>query len=107
MRAIERKKLLTLIAPRELQRLLLDTLQRRGIGGYTVVPASGAGASGLQSGMLDADSIVVSYIILSEPRLLAVYEDIDRLMRAGYRVKAFSHDIDILPRKPRGPEGGT
>lgn len=96
MRAIERKKLLTVIAPRELQRELIESMQRRGIGGYTVVPASGAGASGLQSGVFEGDSNVVIYVILSEPRLSTVFEDIDRLMRAGYRVKAFAHDIDVL-----------
>jgi PII-like signaling protein len=100
MRALEQKKLLTLIASSELQRLILETLSRRGIGGYTVVPATGAGASGIQSGMLFSDSNVVIYIILSEPRLLSVLEDIDDMMQRGYRIKAIIQDITLLPRKP-------
>jgi len=105
MRPLEHKKLLTIIAPRELQRLIIDTLRERGIGGYTVVSATGAGASGLRSGVFDSDSNVLIYIILSEARLMTVLEDIDALMRGGYRLKALVSDIAILPRKelPPGP----
>jgi len=103
MRPLEHKKLLTLIAPREFQRLLVDTLQRREVGGYTIVPATGAGAFGVRAGLLDGDSSIVIYVILSEPRLLAVLEDIDALMRNGYRLKALVQDIGILPRKPLPP----
>lgn len=99
MRALEQKKLLTLIAARDLQRLVIDTARKCGIGGYTVVPATGAGTSGLQTGMLDSDSNVVIYIILSESRLMTVLAEIDRLMSAGYRVKALVSDVSILPRK--------
>lgn len=103
MRALEHKKLLTLITSRELQRLVLDTARRCGVGGYTIVPASGAGASGVQTGILDSDSNVVIYIILSEPRLLNLLAEIERLMDAGYRVKALVSDIAMLPRKMGPP----
>lgn len=102
MRALEQKKLLTLIAPRNLQRLLIDTAKRCGIGGYTAVPATGEGAGGLQSGGLDSDSNVVIQIILSEARLQTLLPEIDVLMSAGYRVKAMVSDISILPRKGAG-----
>ena len=101
MRQVEEKKLLTIIAPGELQRKVIETLKKRGIGGYTVVSATGAGASGLRSGMLVSDTSVVIYIIMSEPRLLTVLEDLDVMMSRGYRVKAFYQDISILPRKPK------
>ncbi|MCX7891365.1 MAG: hypothetical protein N2544_03205 [Burkholderiales bacterium] len=99
MRTLEPKKLLTLITSRDLQRLVLDTARRCGVGGYTIVPASGAGTSGVQTGILDGDSNVVIYIILSEPRLKTLLAEIDALMTAGYRVKALVSDIMILPRK--------
>lgn len=99
MRTLEHKKLLTLITSRDLQRLVIDTASRCGVGGYTVVPASGAGAGGVQTGILDGDSNVVIYIILSEQRLMTLLAEIDRLMDAGYRVKALVSDIAILPRK--------
>jgi hypothetical protein len=99
MRTLEPKKLLMLITSRELQRLVLDTARDCGVGGYTITPASGAGASGVQSGMLDGDSNVVIHIILSEARLMRLLAEIDRLMDAGYRVKALVSDIAILPRK--------
>lgn len=99
MRQVEEKKLLTIIAPGELQRMIVETLKERGIGGYTVVNATGAGTSGLRSGMLAGDTSVIIYIIMSEARLEGVLEDIDLMMSRGYRLKAFYHDISILPRK--------
>lgn len=105
MRALEQKKLLTIITARELERRVIETARRRGIGGYTVVSASGAGAFGVQAGMLDIDSNILIYIILSEPRLHQVLEDIDAMMRQGHRLKAIVTDISILPRKRRPDEG--
>ena len=102
MRPLEHKKLLTLIAPQELERLVVEAARRRGVGGYTKVQASGLGASGIQSGMLDVDSNILIYIIMSEPRLMALLEDIDGLMNRGHRIKAIVSDISILPRKPAG-----
>lgn len=99
MRQIEEKKLLTIITPGELQRMVVEQLKKRGIGGYTVVSASGAGTSGLQSGMLISDSSVILYVIMSDERLQNVLLDMDKLMSRGYRVKAFYQDISILPRK--------
>lgn len=99
MREIEQKKLLTIITAGELQRMIIDQLKKRGVGGYTVVSATGAGTSGLQSGMLAGDSNVLIYVIMSDDRLQKVLKDMDKLMSHGYRVKAFYQDINILPRK--------
>lgn len=104
MRALEQKKLLTIITARELERMVIEAARRRGIGGYTVVSASGAGAFGVQTGMLDIDSNILIYIILSEARLYQVLEDIDAMMRQGHRLKAIVTDISILPRKRRAGE---
>ena len=101
MREIEHKKLLTIITPGELQRMIIDQLKKRGIGGYTVVSATGAGTSGLQSGMLAGDSSVLLHVIMSEERLQKVLIDMDKLMSHGYQVKAFYQDISILPRKKK------
>lgn len=102
MRPLEQKKLLTLITARELEKMIIEVARRRGVGGYTVVQASGAGASGIQSGMLDVDSNILIYIILSEARLLTLLEDLDDMMRRGHRLKAIVSDITVLPRKPAG-----
>lgn len=100
MRRLEQKKLLTIITARELGKMIIEAARRRGVGGYTVVQASGAGASGIQSGMLDIDSNVLIYIILSEQRLIVLLEDLEGMMARGYRLKAIVSDISILPRKP-------
>jgi len=100
MRRLEQKKLLTIITARELEKMIIEAARRRGVGGYTVVQASGAGASGIQSGMLDIDSNILIYIILSEQRLITLLDDLEGMMARGHRLKAIVSDISILPRKP-------
>lgn len=102
MRRLEQKKLLTIITARELEKMIIEVARRRGVGGYTVVQASGAGASGIQSGMLDVDSNILIYIILSEQRLITLLDDLEGMMVRGHRLKAIVSDITILPRKPGG-----
>ncbi len=99
MRRLEQKKLLTLITSRALEKMIIETLRLRGVGGYTVVQASGAGSSGLQSGMLECDSNILIYIILSEARLVTLLDDLDDMMHRNYRIKVIVTDISILPRK--------
>ena len=99
MRRLEQKKMLTIITSRALEKMIIEAVRRRGVGGYTVVQASGAGASGIQSGMLDGDSNILIYIILSEARLITVLDDLEDMMSRGYRIKAIVTDISILPRK--------
>ena len=99
MKRLEQKKLLTIITARELEKMLIKAMTKRGIGGYTVVQASGAGASGIQSGMLEGDTNILIYVILSEARLVTVLDDLEALMKRGHRLKAIISDITILPRK--------
>ena len=100
MRRLEQKKLLTIITARELEKMIIEAARRHGVGGYTVVQASGAGASGIQAGMLDIDSNILIYIILSEQRLIALLDELEGMMARGHRLKAIVSDISILPRKP-------
>ena len=99
MRRLQPKKLLTLITSRAFEKMIIEALRTRGVGGFTVVNASGAGASGIQSGMLDSDSNILIYVILSEARLVTLLDDFDDMMSRGYRIKVVVTDISILPRK--------
>ena len=99
MRRLVQKKLLTLITPRAFESMIIKALRERGVGGYTVVQASGAGASGIQSGMLYSDSNILIYVILSEARLVTLLDDFDEMMNSDYRIKVIVTDISILPRK--------
>ena len=99
MRPLEQKKMLTIITSRAFEKMIIDAVRRRGVGGYTVVNASGAGVSGIQSGMLDSDSNILIHIILSEARLVSVLDDLDDMMNRAYRIKVIVTDISILPRK--------
>ncbi|MBD3892362.1 hypothetical protein [Hydrogenophaga sp.] len=105
MRALEQKKLLTLITAHAFKNIVTEILKAREVGGYTVVDATGVGAFGVQSGALDSDSNVLIYVILSEARLNLLLEDLDALMTRSYRIKVIVTDISILPRK-KSP-GGT
>jgi len=106
MRRLQQKKLLTIITSRSFEKIIIEALRRRGVGGYTVVQASGAGASGIQSGMLDGDSNILIHVILSEARLVTVLDDLEGMMNRGYRIKAIATDISILPRK-NAPDAGN
>lgn len=99
MKRLEQKKLLTIITAGALEPMLIAAMTRRGIGGYTVVQASGSGAFGIQSGMLEGDTNILIYVILSEARLVTVLDDLEVLMKRGHRLKAIVSDISILPRK--------
>lgn len=99
MKRLEHKKLLTIITARELEKKLINAMTRHGIGGYTIVQASGAGAFGIQSGMFEGDTNILIYVIISEPRLVKVLDDLEALMKRGHRLKAIVSDIAILPRK--------
>lgn len=99
MRRLEQKKMLTIITSRAFERMIIAALRTRGVGGYTVVQASGAGASGIQSGMLDGDSNILIHVILSEARLVTLLDDFDDMMNRDYRFKVIVTDILILPRK--------
>ena len=79
--------------------MLIAAMTKRGIGGYTVVQAHGPGASGIQSGMLEGDTNILIYVIISEARLVSVLDDLELLMKRGHRLKAIVSDIAILPRK--------
>lgn len=99
MRSLEQKKLLTIITAHAFKNIVIEALKKREVGGYTVVDATGVGAFGVQSGVLDSDSNVLIYVILSETRLNLLLEDMDALMNRSYRLKVIVTDISILPRK--------
>ena len=98
MRRLEQKKLLTIITSRAFEKIIIQALRGRDVGGYTVVNASGAGASGIQSGMLDSDSNILIYVVLSEARMEFVFDDLEDMMQRGYRIKVIVSDISLLPR---------
>ena len=98
MRRLEQKKLLTIITSRAYEKMIIEALRECGVGGYTVVNASGAGASGIQSGMLDSDSNILIYVVLSEDRMETVFDKLEDMMQRGYRIKVIVSDISLLPR---------
>lgn len=100
MRTLEQKKLLTIITAYAFKNVVTETLKNRGVGGYTLVDATGVGAFGVQSGALDSDSNLLIYVIISEARLNLLLQDLDELMNRSYRLKVIVTDIAILPRKP-------
>lgn len=96
MRALQPHKCLSLIAPHHLQRLLIETAQRCGISGYTAVPATGAGHSGLQAGFLDSHTNVFLTLLITPTQLDALLPELDALMDAGYSMKVMVSDVSVL-----------
>jgi nitrogen regulatory protein PII len=96
MKRLSPEKLLAIIGPSALTDTLTEMLRRNGISGYTLLQASGAGTSGPQTGMLDIDSNIMLYVILSEERVPALLDEIERLMRKGHHLKAFVSDAAVL-----------
>lgn len=109
MKRLIPEKLLTIIASGELENTLVEIARRRGVSGYTVLQASGAGSSGVQSGMLDIDTNILIYIMLPESAVGPLLDDLQRLIRKSYHIKVFASDIMVLPLGPQGraPGSGT
>lgn len=105
MRILQPQKCLSLIAPLQLQRLLIETAQRFGMSGYTAVPATGSGHSGLQAGFLDSHTNVVLTILLSPEQLDALLPELDALMDSGYTMKVMVSDVSVLVPGPDHRKG--
>lgn len=103
MKRLRPEKLLTVIVAAALAETLTNMLHRNGITGYTLLQASGSGSTGLQTGMLDGDSNILLYVVLSEERVSTLLDDIERLIRKGHRFKVFVSDVAVLAIEPRGP----
>lgn len=96
MRRLKPEKLLTVIASSALENTLAALARRHGVSGYTIVQASGAGTSGVQSGRLDIDTNILMYIILGEPGLPALLDELQAMIRRGHHVKVFVSDVAAL-----------
>lgn len=94
------EKLVTIICADVLEQKLVDRVRRRGASGYTVVRARGAGSSGEQSGMLDVDTNIKFHVILPEPRLRGLLDDLAALMERGHHLTAYVSDVAVMrPQK--------
>lgn len=105
MRRLVSEKLLTIIAAGELENTLVEIARKRGVTGYTVIQAHGAGSSGVQSGMLDIDTNILFYVIVPEARISPLLDDLERLIRKSYHLKVFASDIMLLPLGQQRPPG--
>ena len=97
------EKLLAIISPTALTETLTNMLRRKGISGYTLLQTSGVGSSGPQTGMLDIDTNVLLYVILSEERVSTLLDDLERLMHKGHHLKVFVSDVGLLTLQQSEP----
>lgn len=103
MKRLRPEKLLAIISPTALTETLTNMLRREGISGYTLLQTSGFGSSGPQTGMQDIDSNVLLYVILSEERVSALLDDLERLLRKGHHLKVFVSDVGLLALEQSKP----
>ncbi|HDP88519.1 MAG TPA: transcriptional regulator [Thioalkalivibrio sp.] len=90
------EKLVTIISTDVLEERLVAIARNRGASGYTILRARGAGSSGEQSGMLDADANIKFHVILPTDRLAGVLDDLERLMSKRYPLTVFVSDVAVL-----------
>jgi hypothetical protein len=90
------EKLITVISTDLLEDRLVALVRRRGASGYTFIRARGAGADGLQSGNLDADTNLVLKVILPPDRISDLLDDLDKMIRKGYHLTVFVTDVSVL-----------
>jgi len=90
------EKLVTIITTDVLEDRLVSIARNRGASGYTILRARGAGSSGEQSGMLDADANIKFHVIIPLERLEGILDDLERLMNKRYQLTVFVSDVAVL-----------
>ncbi len=92
-------KLIRIIAAAELEAQLVELSKRRSVSGYTVVDARGAGASGIQPGLMDIDSNILFLMVVAPEQLNEIMEDLARIIRRGHHLMALVSDTEVMRRK--------
>jgi PII-like signaling protein len=98
------EKLVNIISSDHLEEMLVPLVRRRGVSGYTIVRARGAGSSGEQTGMLSVDTNIKMHIILSEEKLMGLLDDLDVMIRRGHHLIVYVSDVSVMA--PEKFEGG-
>jgi len=93
------EKLVTIITTDVLENILVSTVRRRGVSGYTIVRAHGAGSGGVQSGMLWTDTNIKFHVIIPPDRLSGLLDDLEQLNHKGHHLTVCVSDVSVL-----GPE---
>ena len=93
------EKLVRIIATPELETQLIELSKRHSVSGYTVVDARGAGASGIQHGLMDIDSNILFLMVVPPERLDEVMEDLAKIIRRGHHLMALVSDTQVMRRK--------
>jgi hypothetical protein len=79
-----------------LENRLVAIMKKRGVSGYTLIRARGAGAAGLQTGMLDVDTNLQLKVILPPARLSPLLDDLSALLAQGHHLIVFVSDVSVL-----------
>ncbi|MDX1253145.1 MAG: transcriptional regulator [Gammaproteobacteria bacterium] len=93
------EKLIRIIAAAELEAQLVELSKRRSVSGYTVVDARGAGASGIQPGLMDIDSNILFLMVVPPEQFDEVMEDLAKIMRRGHHMMVLVSDTEVMRRK--------
>ena len=90
------EKLVTIITTDVLEQRLISVVRGRGVSGYTIVRARGAGSSGEQSAMLDIDTNIKFHVIIPAENLSALLGDLTAMIRKGHNMTVFVSDVSVL-----------
>lgn len=90
------EKLLSIITTQALEERLVRIIRAHHVSGYTVLTARGAGSTGMQTRVLDADTNVQLMVILPESRLSPLLDEIATLLKQGHHLTLFVADVGVL-----------
>jgi nitrogen regulatory protein PII len=89
-------KLLTIVAERALEPILVDEIRSAGVGGYTVFDARGAGAHGERAGDWDENRNVCLLVVCDETRLERIAERIAEAYTQDWAIALWISDVEVF-----------
>lgn len=90
------EKLLNIVTNDSMEEKLVGMFKKYGVSGYTMLRASGEGASGLQSDMTGFDTNILVKVILPAERMEVLLESLERKIRKGYHLTVFVVDVQVI-----------
>ncbi|QKT04204.1 transcriptional regulator [Ectothiorhodospiraceae bacterium 2226] len=89
-------KVVNVIANAERERRLIETAEKYGASGYTVMEVRGGGSTGEQAGVLDSDTSILFMMIVSQEKAENLLASLHRMIGRGHRILVFVTDAEVL-----------
>lgn len=101
------RKLLTVVAEEALERRVVEDLREAGVGGYTIVPARGAGARGERPADWEQSRSIKVEVVCDEATAIALAQQLHDRYFADYAIVVWLEDVQVLRPDKFVPERGA